>query len=48
MLELCDGKRTMEEIAETLAKEDAAPVGVIRAECAGSAPGLADSGYIKA
>jgi Coenzyme PQQ synthesis protein D (PqqD) len=32
VFELCDGKRTMEEIAETLAKEYAAPVGVIRAD----------------
>ena len=48
VLKLCDGKRTVEEIAETLAKEYAAPVDVILKDVTELLQGLADKGYIKA
>jgi pyrroloquinoline quinone biosynthesis protein D len=47
VLKLCDGKRTVEEIVETLAKEYSAPVDVIRADVVDLLQGLADKGYIK-
>jgi len=43
---LCNG--TVEEIAETLAKEYAAPVGVIPVDVLELLQSLADKGYIKA
>jgi pyrroloquinoline quinone biosynthesis protein D len=48
VLKLCDGKRTVEEIAETLAKDYAAPVELIRKDVVELLQGLADKGYIKA
>lgn len=48
VLRLCDGKRNVEEIAETLAKEYAAPVEVIRKDVLELLQGLADKGYVKA
>ena len=48
VLKLCDGKRTVEEIAEALAKDYAAPVDVIRKDVLELLQGLADKGYIKA
>ena len=48
VLKLCDGKRTVEEITETLAKDYAAPVDVIRKDVLELLQGLADKGYIKA
>jgi pyrroloquinoline quinone biosynthesis protein D len=47
VLKLCDGKRTVEEIAETLAKEYAAPLDVIRNDVIELLQGLADKGYVK-
>jgi pyrroloquinoline quinone biosynthesis protein D len=47
VLKLCDGKRTVEEIAETLAKDYAAPVDVIRNDVIELLQGLADKGYVK-
>jgi pyrroloquinoline quinone biosynthesis protein D len=47
VLKLCNGKRTVEEIVETLAKEYAAPADVIRADVLDLLQGLADKGYIK-
>jgi pyrroloquinoline quinone biosynthesis protein D len=47
VLKLCDGKRTVEEIVEALAKEYSAPVDVIRADVVDLLQGLADKGYIK-
>lgn len=47
VLKLCDGKRTVEEIAAVLAKEYSAPVDVIQADVLDLLQGLADKGYIK-
>ena len=47
VLKLCDGKRTVEEIVEALAKEYSAPADVIRADVLDLFQGLADKGYIK-
>ena len=47
-LKLCDGKRTLEEIVEALAKEYSAPADVIRADVLDLLQGLADKGYLKA
>jgi pyrroloquinoline quinone biosynthesis protein D len=47
VLKLCDGKRTVEEIVESLAKEYSAPADVIRADVLDLLQGLADKGYIK-
>jgi pyrroloquinoline quinone biosynthesis protein D len=47
VLQLCDGKRTVEEIAATLAKEYSAPVEVIAADVQELLQGMADKGYIK-
>jgi pyrroloquinoline quinone biosynthesis protein D len=47
VLKLCDGKRTVEEIAETLAKEYSAPVETIAKDVLDLLQGLADKGYIK-
>jgi pyrroloquinoline quinone biosynthesis protein D len=48
VLKLCDGQRTAEEIAETLAKEYSAPVEIIAKDVLELLQGLADKGYIKA
>ena len=48
VLKLCDGKRTVEEIAEALAAEYSAPVEVIKADVQELLQGLADKGYIRA
>src|SRR5262245_3253356 len=47
VLKLCDGKRTVEEIVEALAKEYSAPADVIRKDVLDLLQGLADKGYIK-
>jgi pyrroloquinoline quinone biosynthesis protein D len=47
VLKLCDSKRTVEEIVETLAKEYSASADVIRADVLDLLQGLADKGYIK-
>jgi pyrroloquinoline quinone biosynthesis protein D len=47
VLQLCDGKRTVEEIAATLAKEYSAPVEVIATDVQELLQGMADKGYIK-
>ena len=48
VLKLCDGKRTVEEIVEALAKDYSAPAEIIRADVLDLLQGLADKGYIKA
>jgi pyrroloquinoline quinone biosynthesis protein D len=48
VLKLCDGKKTVEEISEALAKDYAGPVDVIREDVLELLQGLADKGYIKA
>lgn len=48
VLKLCDGKRTVEEIAKALAAEYAAPVEVIKADIQELLQSLADKGYIRA
>lgn len=48
VLKLCDGKRTLEEIVEALAKEYSAPADVIRADVLDLLQGFADKGYLKA
>ena len=48
VLKLCDGKRSVEEVTEALAKDYAAPVDVIRKDVLELLQGLADKGYIKA
>jgi len=48
VLKLCDGKRSVEEIAGALAKDYAAPVELIRKDVIDLLQGLADKGYIKA
>jgi pyrroloquinoline quinone biosynthesis protein D len=47
VLKLCDGKRTVEEIVESLAEEYSAPADVIRTDVLDLLHGLADKGYIK-
>jgi len=47
VLKLCDGKRTVQEIVEALAKDYSAPADVIRADVIDLLQGLADKGYIK-
>ena len=47
VLKLCDGKRTVEDIVEALAKEYSAPADVIRADVIDLLQGLADKGYVK-
>ena len=47
VLKLCDGKRSVEEIAETLSKEYAAPVDVIRKDVIELLQEMADKGYVK-
>ncbi|MGI8725891.1 MAG: pyrroloquinoline quinone biosynthesis peptide chaperone PqqD [Methyloceanibacter sp.] len=47
VLRLCDGTRTVEDIAATLAKEYAAPVDVILTDVTELLQGLADKGYVK-
>jgi pyrroloquinoline quinone biosynthesis protein D len=47
VLKLCDGKRSVDEIVEVLAKEYSAPAGVIRADVLDLLQGLADKGYVK-
>ena len=48
VLKLCDGERTVEEIAKALAAEYAAPVEVIKADIQELLQGLADKGYVRA
>ena len=48
VLKLCDGKRSVEEMTEALAKDYAAPVEVIRKDVLELLQVLADKGYIKA
>jgi pyrroloquinoline quinone biosynthesis protein D len=47
VLQLCDGKRTVGEIAAVLAMEYSAPVDVIRTDVIDLLQDLADKGYIK-
>ena len=47
VLKLCDGKRTVNEIAAMLAKEYSAPAEVIRTDVLDLLQGLADKGYVK-
>jgi pyrroloquinoline quinone biosynthesis protein D len=47
VLQLCDGERTVEDIAAKLAEEYSAPVDVITADIVDLLQGLADKGYIK-
>ena len=47
VLKLCDGKRSVDEIVEVLAKEYSAPADVIRADVLDLLQGLADKGYVK-
>ncbi len=47
VLKLCDGKRTVDDIAAALAKEYSAPVEVIRSDVLDLLQGLADKGYVK-
>jgi pyrroloquinoline quinone biosynthesis protein D len=47
VLKLCDGQRTVEDIAASLAQEYAAPVDVIQKDVLELLQGLADKGYIK-
>lgn len=47
VLKLCDGKRTVKEIAAALAKEYSAPADVIEADVLDLLQGLADKGYVK-
>ena len=47
VLKLCDGQRTVEEIAENLAKEYSAPVETIAKDVLELLQGLADKGYVK-
>jgi len=48
VLQLCDGKRTVEDIAAQMAKEYSAPVDVIAKDVVELLQDLADKGYIKA
>jgi len=47
VLQLCDGNRTVEDIAAKLAEEYSGPVDVITADVLDLLQGLADKGYIK-
>jgi pyrroloquinoline quinone biosynthesis protein D len=47
VLKLYNGKRTVEEIVESLAEEYSAPADVIRTDVLDLLQGLADKGYIK-
>jgi pyrroloquinoline quinone biosynthesis protein D len=47
VLQLCDGNRTVEEIAAKLAEEYSAPADVIAADVVELLQDLADKGYIK-
>ncbi len=47
VLQLCDGQRTVEDIAAKLAEEYSAPVDVITTDVVDLLQGLADKGYIK-
>jgi pyrroloquinoline quinone biosynthesis protein D len=47
VLQLCDGQRTVEEIAAKLAEEYSAPADVIEADVLELLQDLADKGYIK-
>ena len=47
VLQLCDGERTVEEIAAKLAQEYSAPVDVIANDVVDLLQDLADKGYIK-
>jgi len=47
VLQLCDGDKSVEEIAATLAEEYSAPVDVITTDVLDLLQGLADKGYIK-
>lgn len=47
VLQLCDGQRTVEDIAAKLAEEYSAPVDVIVTDVVDLLQGLADKGYIK-
>ncbi|MEM7397643.1 MAG: pyrroloquinoline quinone biosynthesis peptide chaperone PqqD [Pseudomonadota bacterium] len=47
VLKLCDGERTVEDIATKLAEEYSAPVDVITADVVELLQDLADKGYIK-
>jgi pyrroloquinoline quinone biosynthesis protein D len=47
VLKLCDGQRTVEAIAETLAKDYSAPLEIIAQDVLELLQGLADKGYIK-
>jgi pyrroloquinoline quinone biosynthesis protein D len=47
VLQLCDGKRSVEEIAAKLAEEYSAPAEAIAADVTELLQGLADKGYIK-
>jgi pyrroloquinoline quinone biosynthesis protein D len=48
VLQLCDGKRTVEDIAAKLAEEYSAPVDLIAKDVVELLQDLADKGYIKA
>jgi len=48
VLQLCDGKRTVEDIAAQMAQEYSAPVDVIAKDVVELLQDLADKGYIKA
>lgn len=48
VLKLCDGQRTVADIAEHLAKEYNAPVADIQADIIEMLQGLADKGVVKA
>jgi pyrroloquinoline quinone biosynthesis protein D len=47
VLQLCDGERTVEDIAAKLAEEYSAPADVIEADVLELLQDLADKGYIK-
>lgn len=47
VLQLCDGERTVTEIAAKLAEEYSAPVDVIAADIVELLQDLADKGYVK-
>jgi pyrroloquinoline quinone biosynthesis protein D len=48
VLKLCDGKRSVDDIVATLAKDYSAPAEVIRTDVLDLLQGLADKGYVKA
>lgn len=47
VLQLCNGERTVQDIAAKLAEEYSAPVDVITTDVVDLLQGLADKGYIK-